>query len=179
MRATVDCPGYRDPLDWNFRDESDDVIRKSQRSARKKRTITSLSPSTSADDSSVGIYYQNTHALPSPQNSLVYSVQEQAKAHLFVHYMAGGPCGGHMSYLLPLTKDTRNSAVNAALTAVGLAALSNIRLSPRMMLKARQEYTTALSQTNHALKDPILSKRDDILAAVVLLGMFEVSKCNY
>ncbi|KAJ5748232.1 uncharacterized protein N7511_009928 [Penicillium nucicola] len=87
--------------------------------------------------------------------------------------MVGGPCGGHMSYLLPLMKENQSSAVNAALTAVGLAALSNIRLSPRMMLKARQEYTTALSQTNYALKDPLLSRRDDILAAVVLLGMFE------
>lgn len=81
-----------------------------------------------------------------------------------------------MSYLLPLMKDTRNSLVlTTALAAVGLAALSNIRLSPRMMLQARKEYTTALSQTNYALRDPVLSKRDDTLAAVVLLGMFEVS----
>ncbi|CAI7570855.1 unnamed protein product [Penicillium bialowiezense] len=93
--------------------------------------------------------------------------------------MSGGPCGGHMSYLLPLTNHSPHSAVNTALTAVGLAALSNIRMSPRMMLKARQEYTTALSQTNHALKTPALSKRDDILAAVVLLGMFEYTSSGY
>jgi tRNA U34 5-carboxymethylaminomethyl modifying GTPase MnmE/TrmE len=80
-----------------------------------------------------------------------------------------------MSYLVPLIKDPRNFAVNAALNAVGLAALSNIRMSPQMMIKARREYTTALSHTNHALRDPIKSKQDDILAAVVLLGMFEVS----
>jgi hypothetical protein len=80
-----------------------------------------------------------------------------------------------MSYLLPLIQNPQNAALNAALNAVGLAALSNIRMSPRMMLKARREYTTALSQTNHALRDPFLSKQDDTLAAVVLLGMFEVS----
>lgn len=170
MRAQVDCPGYRDPLDWNFRDQSEDVIRKSQQPARKKRTVaTSTTSTTSTSTSSV----QN---VPPPRNSLVYPIQELAKTHLFVNYMSGGPCGDHMSYLLPLMKDTRNSPVlSTALAAVGLAALSNIRLSPRMMLQARKEYTTALSQTNHALRDTVLSKRDDTLAAVVLLGMFEVS----
>jgi hypothetical protein len=80
-----------------------------------------------------------------------------------------------MSYLVPLIEDPQNFAVNSALNAVGLAALSNIRMSPQMMLKARREYTAALSHTNQALRDPIKSKQDDILAAVVLLGMFEVS----
>jgi len=171
MRARVDCPGYRDPLDWSFRDQSEDVIRKSQRPARKKRTVASTSSRTSSSGA------QNI--IPPPRNSLVYPERELAKAHLFVNYMSGGPSGGHMSYLLPLlAKDPRN-CVNAALSAVGLAALSNIRLSPRMLLKARQEYTTALSETNQALQDPILSKRDDTLAAVVLLGMFEVSQVNH
>ncbi|KAJ5382126.1 hypothetical protein N7517_000037 [Penicillium concentricum] len=165
MRAQVDCPGYRDPLDWSFRDQSEDIIRKSQQPTRKKRTTTSISTSV-----------QNRTPL---RNSLVYPVQELGKAHVFVNYMSGGPCGGHMSYLLPLMKDTRNSPVlTTALTAVGLAALSNIRLSPRMMFQARKEYTTALSQTNDALRDPVLSKRDDTLAAVVLLGMFEVMTCS-
>ncbi|KAJ5970116.1 uncharacterized protein N7479_000034 [Penicillium vulpinum] len=163
MRAQVDCPGYRDPLDWNFRDQSEDVIRKSQQAPRKKRTATTSTTGTSSISTSI----QNVSP---PRNSLLYPVQELAKAHIFVNYMSGGPCGGHMSYLLPLMKDTSNSPVlTTALAAVGLAALSNIRLSPRMMLQARKEYTTALSQTNHALRDPVLSKRDDTLAAVVLL----------
>ncbi|CAG8932931.1 unnamed protein product [Penicillium salamii] len=178
IRAKVECPGYQDLLDWSFRDQTDDVIYKSQRSARRKRTAPSLPASTSSSSPSIETYSQNSPALPSLQKSLVYPVEEQAKAHFFTHYMSGGPCGGHMSYLLPLTKHRPHSAVNTALTAVGLAALSNIRMSPRMMLKARQVYTTALSQTNHALKTPALSKRDDILAAVVLLGMFEVMTCS-
>jgi hypothetical protein len=89
--------------------------------------------------------------------------------------MSGGSRADHMSYLLPLIKDQRNSAVNTALNAVGLAALSNIRMSHQMMIKARRAYTMALSQTNQALRDPIKSKQDEILAAVVLLGTFEVS----
>ncbi|KAJ5614034.1 hypothetical protein N7528_007688 [Penicillium herquei] len=83
-----------------------------------------------------------------------------------------------MAYLLPLITDPAHVAVNSALNAVGLAALSNIRLSPQMMLKARHEYTKALSETNKALANITMSKRDDTLAAVVLLGMFEVLTCS-
>ncbi|CAI7602415.1 unnamed protein product [Penicillium discolor] len=188
MRAQVDCPGYRDPLDWTFRDQSEDVIRKSQQPARRKRTAaTSSSSSSSTAATAIIAATSTTSTTPTtnvqnvtpPRNSLIYPIQELARAHLFVNYMSGGPCGGHMSYLLPLMKDSRNSPVlTTALAAVGLAALSNIRLSPRMMLQARKEYTTALSQTNHALRDHVLSKRDDTLAAVVLLGMFEVMTCS-
>lgn len=176
MRAQVDCPGYRDLLDWNFRDQSEDVIRKSQQSARRKRTAATSSSSTATTSTTSTTSTSSVQNVTPPRNGLTYPIQELARAHLFVNYMSGGPCGGHMSYLLPLMKDSRNSPVlTTALAAVGLAALSNIRLSPRMMLQARKEYTTALSQTNHALRDHILSKRDDTLAAVVLLGMFEVS----
>lgn len=105
----------------------------------------------------------------------MYPEQEIARSYLYANYIIGGPRCGHMSYLLPLMERSRNSAVNAAVSAVALAALANIRLSPKTMLKAQQEYTTALSKTNLALKDPSMCKTDDILAAVVMLGMFEVS----
>ncbi|CAI7662993.1 unnamed protein product [Penicillium crustosum] len=177
MRAQVDCPGYRDPLDWNFRDQSEDVIRKSQQPRRKRATASRSSTATTSTISTTPT--SSVQDVTPPRNSLIYPIQELARAHLFVNYMSGGPSGGHMSYLLPLMKDSRNSPVlTTALAAVGLAALSNIRLSPRMMLQARKEYTTALSQTNHALRDHVLSKRDDTLAAVVLLGMFEVMTCS-
>ncbi|KAJ5219323.1 uncharacterized protein N7498_001422 [Penicillium cinerascens] len=169
MRAKVDCPGYRNLVDLGFRDQSEEVIRKSQRLTRKHTVPSVTSTAASADDES---------GVPWPRRSPAYPMQELAKGYVFSNYMAGGPRGGHMPYLVPLINDPRNSAVNAALNAVGLAALSNIRLAPQMMLKARREYTTALSQTNHALKDSVMSTRDDILAAVVLLGMFEVMTCT-
>lgn len=79
-----------------------------------------------------------------------------------------------MSYLVPLIEDSRNMTANAALDAVALAGLSNVRLSTQTMLRAQREYITVLSQINRALKDPILCKTDDTLAAVVLLGIYEV-----
>lgn len=80
-----------------------------------------------------------------------------------------------MAYLVPLMKDVQNSALDAAVSAVALAAFSNMHVSLKTMTKARVEYSTALSKTNHALRDPVLCKTDDVLAAVIMLGMFEVS----
>ncbi|KAJ5901618.1 hypothetical protein N7495_002146 [Penicillium taxi] len=207
MRAGVDCPGYRDLFELGFRDQNDEVIRRSQRLSRKKRTTVIASTEASAEASAEASTVDSTTAstttatvashvenhvasnssLPideggdmslSPLRMPTYPAQELAKSYIFSHYLTAGPRGGHMSYLLPLVSDTRNSAINAALNAVGMAALSNIRLSPQMMLKARREYTTALSQTNSALRDPVMAKRDDILGSVVLLGMFEVMTCS-
>jgi hypothetical protein len=80
-----------------------------------------------------------------------------------------------MAYLVPLMKDVQNRALDAAVTAVALAAISNIHASPKTMIKAHVEYSTALITTNQALRDSAICKRDDVLAAVVMLGIFEVS----
>lgn len=110
-----------------------------------------------------------------PRANPEYPEQEIARSFLYVNYMTGGPRCGHMTYLLPLMEGSQNSAANAAVSAVALASFSNIRLSPQTMRKAQQEYTTALSLTNLALQDPVMCKTDDTLAAVVMLGIFEVS----
>jgi hypothetical protein len=167
IRAKVDCPGYRNPLDLRFRDQSEEVIRHCRAAARKKRQDTSITAS-SYDGSATAITII-------PDTALVHSVQQDfAKRHIFANYMTGGSRCDHMKYLVPLIEDPRNTAVNTALGAVALAALSNVQLSPRTMLRAQREYTAVLSQTNRALKDPIICKTDDTLAAVVLLGIYEV-----
>ncbi|KAI1161687.1 hypothetical protein F5B18DRAFT_627264 [Nemania serpens] len=170
IRARADCPGYRNLLDLKFRDQNEEVIRHCRAPARKKRQDTSIAAS-SGDGSAVAI-------TSIPDSALVRSVQQNvAKRYIFANYMTGGSRCGHMNYLLPLIEDPRNTAVNTALDAVALAALSNVRLSPRTMLRAQQEYIAVLTQTNRALKDPIMCKTDDTLAAVVLLGIYEVITC--
>lgn len=79
-----------------------------------------------------------------------------------------------MPYLSTLTNHLESSAVDDALTAAGLAALSNIHRSPQMMYTARKHYMAALSQTNNSLGNAHLCTRDETLATVVLLSMFEV-----
>ncbi|KAI1121820.1 hypothetical protein F5Y10DRAFT_255475 [Nemania abortiva] len=172
IRARVDCPGYRNALDLKFRDQSQEVIRHCRAPARKKRQGTSTdTPSRESTAAAATTII--------PNGALVHSVQQNlARRYIFANYMTGGSRCGHMAYLLPLIEDPQNMAVNTALDAVALAAFSNIRLSPRTMLRAQREYTAVLSRTNRALRDPILCKTDDTLAAVVLLGIYEVIACT-
>ncbi|PTB34956.1 hypothetical protein M441DRAFT_32368 [Trichoderma asperellum CBS 433.97] len=186
IRADVSCPGYRNLLELKFKDQSKEVVRNYRLPASKKRpaSTSTVEPQTSIptgiprDSDDFGALCCEKTALSIPRANLVYPEQEIARSYLYANYIIGGPRCGHMSYLLPLIERSRNSAVNAAVSAVALAALANIRLSPKTMLKAQQEYTTALSKTNLALKDPSMCKTDGILAAVVMLGMFEVMTCT-
>ncbi|KAJ0417845.1 hypothetical protein BJY00DRAFT_195775 [Aspergillus carlsbadensis] len=175
VRAETECPGYRNTLDLRFRDQSDEVIGKARRQGCKSAAGTSKRKATKTTSSS------SSHSVdvPRPEPSLTYSEEDLARGYMYSHYLTGGTTtGGNLAYLSNSAKDPQNSAVNAALTAVGLALMSNIRMAPQLLLAARREYTTALSRTNYALGDPVLSKRDDTLAAVVLLGMFEVTTCT-
>ncbi|EHK50886.1 uncharacterized protein TrAtP1_009259 [Trichoderma atroviride] len=185
-RAEVRCPGYRSLLDLKFKDQGKEVIRKYRLAAHKKRPIPTtsveLQPSIpcrvppNSDDSRALCRDKTTLIIP--RANPVYPEHEIARSYLYVNYITGGPRGGHMSYLLPLLESSQNSAANAAVSAVALAALSNIRLSPKTMRKAQQEYTAALSKTNLALQDPFMCKTDDTLAAVVMLGTFEIMTCT-
>ncbi|KAI0431168.1 hypothetical protein F5Y09DRAFT_305765 [Xylaria sp. FL1042] len=172
IRAKVGCSGYRNPLDLNFRDQSEEIARNYRLPLRKKRQKTPIVASPRDDTAAA-----ETPAIIS-ENHLAHSVQNLAQRYSFANYMTGGPRCGRMSYLASLMEDPRNTAVNTALDAVALAAFSNVRLSPGTMLKAQREYTVALSRTNRALKDPIMCKTDDTLAAVVLLGIYEVINCT-
>jgi hypothetical protein len=51
-----------------------------------------------------------------------------------------------------------NAAVSSSITALGLAVLANTRISPTLMIAAREEYTGALASTNRTLRDLLLSK---------------------
>lgn len=83
-----------------------------------------------------------------------------------------------MDYLLPLMKsESSHGHLQHAFNACSLAHLGNrVRSnSEDIPNRALAEYTKALSATHMALQDPELSKQDGTLAAVLLLGLYEVS----
>ncbi|KAI1293919.1 hypothetical protein F5Y03DRAFT_387868 [Xylaria venustula] len=145
IRAGICCPGYRNLLDLNFLDQSEEVARLYRPSVRKKRQKSSIAV-LPCDDTAAAI-------TSIPRSPSLHSVRDLAKRYSYVGYMTGGSRYGHMSYLVRLIEDPANIGVNTALNAVALVALSNVRLSPQTMLKAHREYITALSQTNRSLKD--------------------------
>lgn len=73
-----------------------------------------------------------------------------------------------------MSESNYGGALSATITAVGLAGLSNSNNAPDVMIVARQNYASALHLVNTALRDPIESKTDQTLVAVMLLGMYEV-----
>jgi hypothetical protein len=83
-----------------------------------------------------------------------------------------GPVGAFIPHVI---NTTAGRAVMASLNATGLAALSNMHMSQELMLSARQEYVTALAETNAALNDQMQSTSDSTLIAVTFLGLYEVS----
>jgi hypothetical protein len=106
--------------------------------------------------------------------------ETQASCHFvsnFVLVPRQGSTRGFMDYLIPLMKsESSNSHLQHAFNACALASLGNRGASKGANFtdRAFAEYTKALSATNTALRDPEASKTDGVLAAVLLLGMFEV-----
>lgn len=84
---------------------------------------------------------------------------------------------GFMDYLIPVMKnDPRASHLQFAFNACALASLGNRVNSIGIDFHERSfaEYVKALQATNAAIRDPKKSTSDSLLAAVLLLSMFEV-----
>lgn len=83
---------------------------------------------------------------------------------------------GHMDFLLPLLKqEGPDSHIQHAFNACALTFLNNRRgIGGGIWDRALTEYSMALAKTNAALQDRESQQSDASLAAVLLLGMFEV-----
>jgi hypothetical protein len=167
-------------LDYGFYNQSEEVIRSYHERAKsndKKRPVSSSAASDGSNENACDLANLATPPLTgsSPRRTLPQPVQDVARSYLFANYMTGGPRTGHMVYLVPLLESHPDHTLNAAVSAVALAAFSNLHASPKTMMKAHAEYATALRETNHSLRDPQLCKTDAVLATVIMLGMFEVS----
>ncbi len=86
-----------------------------------------------------------------------------------------GPAKGHFAQVPTLIQCPGNGALSATVASVGMAGLANTKFAPQVMIAARQTYARALRLINAALRDPIETKTNQTLSAVLLLGLFEVS----
>ncbi|KAL5336432.1 hypothetical protein BJX70DRAFT_281460 [Aspergillus crustosus] len=175
IRAKRECSGYRDVSAGRFYDQTEEV---------KKKNSTS-SPSTSSSSSS----YPSPNRRSSPADAFALvprqvsvPLQDHGTAFMLARYLSQdgpdevqGPLGTFLPHIL---NTSSGRAVTASLNAVGLAALSNIHQSPQLMFTARQEYGTALAETNAVLRDQAQSTSNTSLVAVAFLGLFELMTCN-
>lgn len=203
VKARRTCPGYKDDFELVFRSEAKTGARKSKKTGNRKAsvdaravsrtssTVTSpISTSSIVDSlspiarefiigspvSSTGDYSTGTLSplLPIPTEQL-------ASCHFFSNFILvprQGSTRGFMDYLVPLMRsEPTNSHLQHAFQACSMAHLGNrVRsTSEDIPNKALSEYTKALSATHMALQDPKMSQTDGTLAAVLLLGLYEVS----
>lgn len=116
--------------------------------------------------------------------NLTIPVEEQAPCFFLSNYvLAPIPNDttprGYFDFLGPLMKgEGPESQLTLAFSAVSMASLAN-RPSSKHRADLRQlaiaQYTKALKATNLALQNPVTQKTDQTLAAVLMLGFYEVS----
>lgn len=194
IRAQHQCPGYRDACELNFRNQTDDVIRKATRQSpskpiqafvwRTKQQPTSRVVLASGSEKSRRqapravslnkIQLQQALALIIPC-SIMQPVEAQATGFFLSSYVLGS----HFDYLPSLYRLTgMNELLSAGIHAVGLAILSNEFNSSDLLKKSRKWYSQTLHLTNLALSSPCGVTDDSNLVAVMLLSLYEFITCR-
>jgi hypothetical protein len=85
---------------------------------------------------------------------------------------------GYFSYLPSFcSKLPADNPVTSLVTSLGMAVLANTRNSPAMRTTAIAKYAAAIRSMNAALQDPVQASSNSTLIIVVLLGLYEVSRC--
>lgn len=111
--------------------------------------------------------------------ALTVPIEQIATDFFFSNFVAvphNGDSRGFLGYMIPLANaDPSNKHLSLAFSAVKLAALGNKPNAKSLLWKAEEQYSRAIRHVNQALRDPVDQKTDQTLAAVLLLGLFEVS----
>ena len=172
------CPGYRDPLEELFRDESAAVTKRAQRlygasssskhdqKIDKRRARSSCQPdeASSAPDSGQFV------SLGVPGFSFSQPIEHAALAHFMSTYIPET----HFIYLPKLySLEREDAALPTTVHAVSLARLAWELGRPDLMQQARHAYAKALAETNVALSKPSVAISDAVLVSVLLLSLYE------
>jgi hypothetical protein len=89
---------------------------------------------------------------------------------------ASSTCRGHHEYLPALLgRGDTTGPLRTIVAAAGLAALSNAGNASTWTTESYQLYNEAIRQLKSALQDPAQVCQDRTLAAIMLMGTFEVA----
>lgn len=85
-------------------------------------------------------------------------------------------CRGHHEYLpVLLNRGDTTGPLRTIVAAAGLAALSNASNALTWTTESYRLYNKSIRQLKSALQDPTQSCQDETLAAIMLMGTFEVA----
>ncbi|KAK1753478.1 hypothetical protein QBC47DRAFT_303598 [Echria macrotheca] len=177
LKSRRQCPGYKDEFDLMFRNETRATERRAQKANRKT--------SVKVDgEQSRSLWIDGKPPVQSPSElsispTIQIPTETQAACHFvsnFVLLPRQGSARGFMDYLIPIMKmDPDAVHLQHAFKACALASLGN-RVSAdgiNFHEESYGEYAKALRATNIAIRDPKTSTSDSLLAAVLLLSLFE------
>ncbi|KAJ2904659.1 negative acting factor [Zalerion maritima] len=182
------CPGYKDEFDLVFRNETQATERRAKKANKKAMSQKHKQEEKDGfrSPSEIGALRSPDGSLKSPTDAFLANLkiplEQQATCHFmsnFVLVPRQGSTRGFLDFLIPLMKaETTDTHLKHAFNACALAHLDNRVHSgdDQVKDKALAEYTKALHSTNQALRDPEGQKQDGTLAAVLLLGLFEVCR---
>lgn len=84
---------------------------------------------------------------------------------------------GYLEYLVPLYNRARPSSVlHLATTAVAMATCGQYPGRQELLREAVSTYGRALKKLNDDLKDPVMSKSDETVLAILMFSLYEVSR---
>jgi len=193
------CPGYKDDFDLVFRNETKATERRARKTPNSRRQQTQVIAFEVGESSRTKVENKGDDAQDvvmsdaSNQRAVGFfaghamsvSVDEQAPCYFVTNYVAEADQSskGHFDFLLPMMQsEPPDSQLSIAFSAVAMASLANRpnTRNKKLWNEAVFRYSKALKATNLALQDPTKQKSDQTLAAVLMLGFYEVSstKCN-
>ncbi|CZR63573.1 uncharacterized protein PAC_13470 [Phialocephala subalpina] len=164
-RVGKDCPGYRNPLDLMFCDQSNDVRSKFGGEQKPSPPSGIVQPET-------------TSTCPSAMGTLEVGLEDHARGFFFHNYVLEDGYALSSYDYLPELYSQDFGPLHPAILAVGTAGLAVAISSPCILMAARRQYTLALSLTNGALRDPYKACEDATLVSILLLGLFEDLTCD-
>jgi hypothetical protein len=195
LHGRRETPGYGDGLSLMFHNKLDGVVQEvrpkqniKHHGERKPKGIAAV-PSLSCMVDDLNADYEYPPAEEEAKlitfNTPTPNIEDLATSFFMSNYVVSATdfALGHMESAPLLYNQSRHQgALSVTITAVGLALISNISRTPRVMVIARQRLVIALRKTNEALQHPRESKANSTLMAVLLLSFYEVSvteiSCN-
>lgn len=171
-RAGWTCPGVPSEADINFRNQASIALKNATQGQGQGQSA--LVKGLSSRSNSELVVRTRSLSPPAMDRATNFFI------HQYVLTLQGSsgsaPLRGNHEYLPGLLRkeDSASGVLSTIVTAAGLAAMSNAGSVLAWRSEAFQLYGKAIRQLQNALRDPIQMKSDQTLAAVMLMGTFEV-----
>jgi hypothetical protein len=173
-RMHVNCPGYREALDQNFRDETESVTKKAEKSYEKSTVCGGGQQEPIRHDlvNLAANVIQSESAPPRMSHMLTLTplMEDVAVSNFMTSYIPGS----HYDYLpVMYGRASPESALCLTVQATAMAYLSQELSQADLMGMARYTYVKAIRRTNEALAYSPTACSNSALVSVLLLGLFE------